>query len=176
VTDETKHEKRLQEIEKQVKNLNISSHKESAADTAFRLKFKRIIEKEFGVQEWGEQMAEVRARNGQALLLAKKIQGVVYGVAGPYIECNIEDICAENLPNVGNRSYFNLLSTADGTVHAYSQKRDVKDRPNPPLEARYRDARNRKEGYANYKVGKVYFNPDEIYVRKEEKLLPPMFL
>jgi hypothetical protein len=32
VTDETKqHEKRLQEIEKQVKNLNISSHKESAA-------------------------------------------------------------------------------------------------------------------------------------------------
>jgi len=46
VTDETKqHEKRLQEIEKQVKNLNISSHKESAADTAFRLKFKRIIEK-----------------------------------------------------------------------------------------------------------------------------------
>jgi hypothetical protein len=34
VADDTKqHEKRLQEIEKQVKNLNISNHKDSAADT-----------------------------------------------------------------------------------------------------------------------------------------------
>jgi hypothetical protein len=94
------------------------------------------------VQEWGEQNVEIRARersNSHApLLLATKIQGVVYGDGGPYIECNIEDVCAENLPNVEHRSYFNLLSTADGTVHAYSQKRDVKCRPNPPLEARYR--------------------------------------
>ena len=177
VAQETKqHEKRLQEIEKQVKNLNISNHKESAADTAFRLKHKRIIEKEFELQEWGEQNVEIRARERQnseaPLLLARKIQGVVYGDGGPYIECNVEDVCAENLPNIQNRSYFNLLSTADGTVHAYSQKRDVKCRPNPPLEARYRDARNRKEGYANYKVGKVYFNPDEIFVWKDEKFLP----
>jgi seryl-tRNA synthetase len=64
VTEETKqHEKRLQEIEKQVKNLNISTHKESMADTAFRLKFKRVIEKEFNVQEWGEQNVELRARS-----------------------------------------------------------------------------------------------------------------
>jgi hypothetical protein len=142
------HEKRLQEIEKQLRNVKISSNKESAADTAFRVKFKHIIEKEFSLQEYGEQNVEIRARNrtGAPLLLAKKIQGVIYGDGGPYIECNAEDVEIQNLPKIENRVYFNLLTTADGAVRAYSQKRAVRDRPNPPVEARYRDARNRQEG------------------------------
>jgi len=37
--------------------MNLS--KETHADTLFRLKFKRVIEKEFRVQEFGEQHVEV---------------------------------------------------------------------------------------------------------------------
>jgi len=77
-----------------------------------------------------------------------------------------------NLPHKETRIYFNLLSTVDRKVRAYSQKRDVKDRPNPPQEARYRDPRNRKDGYANYKVGKVYFNFDEVCLMSKGDILP----
>ena len=52
--------------------------------------------------------------------------------------------------------------TSDGGVRAYGQRRDVRNQPNPPPDARYRDSRNRKEGYAEYKVGKIYFAMDEI--------------
>jgi len=33
----------------------------------------------------------------------------------------------------------------------------------PSAGSKVPDARNRKEGYATYKVGNVYFNPDEIF-------------
>jgi len=36
----------------------------------------------------------------------------------------------------------------------------------------YRDAQNREEGYADYKVGKVYFAVDEISIKKQENFFP----
>ena len=95
---------------------------------------------------------------------------MVYGDGGPYIECEYKDINPAVYVIEAERSYFNLLTTRDKSVKAYSQKRDVKDKATPPPDAKYRDLRNRKEGYAQYKVGKVYFSPDEIYLERDGEI------
>ena len=83
---------------------------------------------------------------------------------GPYIECEQNDLIKDMFVIEAERAYFNLLSTHDKYVTAYSQKKTVKDRANPPSDAKYRDTRNRAEGYAQYRVGKVYFSPDEVSI------------
>lgn len=52
------------------------------------------------------------------------------------------------------------------------QKRDVKGQRNPPLDAKYRDTQNRGGGYADYKVGKVYFSFDEVAIMRDDKYYP----
>ena len=54
------------------------------ADTRFRLSLRKIIEKELGLNEFGEQEVKIKSRLNPALILATKIQGVVYGDGGAY--------------------------------------------------------------------------------------------
>ena len=149
---------KIEELEKKI--IEISNRK-TQCDTHFRQKYKRVIEKYFHIREYGEQIVCVRDRETGAVL-ARKIQGVVYGDGGPYIECNEEDIVKASFVEKENRVFFNLWHTADKTVSAYFQKKDVVGQPNAPKQAKYRDPRNRIKGYAKYKVGKFYFAPDEI--------------
>ena len=146
-------EKRLGEIEK----TEISKSK-TACDTAFRQKYKKVIEKYFHIHEYGEQEVVVRNREGGEIL-ARKIQGVVYGDGGAYIECNQEDIEKKSFQETEKRVFFDFLYTSDKCVRAYFQKKDVRGQPNPPKEAKYRDPNNRAEGYAKYKVGKSTLRP-----------------
>ena len=81
-------EKRIGEMEKKVAEL---SKRKTVCDSAFRQKYKKVIEKYFHIEEFGEQEVVVKSRES-GHVLARKIQGVVYGDGGPYIECNEEDI------------------------------------------------------------------------------------
>ena len=138
-----------------MKELDERKQFETQCDTDFRRKFKRVIEKRFEVREYGEQQIQVRSRSDESVILAQKVTGVVYGDGGPYLECNAADVVTPSFVISEEKGYFNLLSTDDGKVQAYVQKREVNNRANPPPNAKYRDIRNRKEGYANYKIGKI---------------------
>ena len=48
-----------------------------------------------------------------------------------------------------------------GNVKLYSQRKTVSDQPNPPV-GKYSVHHNRKEGYADYKIGYFYISPDDL--------------
>jgi hypothetical protein len=143
---EDKHDK-IEEIVKKLEELNRKQN--TQCDTPFRCMFKKIVEKEFGVQEFGEQKVTIVSRRNLKIVLASKIQGVVYGDGGPYIECNEEDINKAAFPHKEMRSFFDLWYTNDRDVKAYHQKRNVEGQKNPPKDAKYRDAQNRVGGMPN---------------------------
>jgi len=142
------------------------------ADTDFRKNFKKLIEKEFKIEENGEQKVLIRSRKNPSQILATKIRGVVYGDGGPYFECEKEDVVPQELKVTEHSYFFALKYTEDKSVKVYVQKKTVAERPNPPPNSRYRDIRNRNQGYADYKVGKYYFSPDEVLVEKNGEIFP----
>ena len=129
-------EKRIGEMEKKIAE---KVKRKSACDTTFRQKDKQIIEKYFKIEEFGEQEITVRDREGGEVI-ARKIQGVVYGDGGPYIECNEEDIVRSMFEEKEQKVFYDLWYTREKTVKAYFQKKDVKGQPNPPQEAKYRES------------------------------------
>ncbi|MGH3597688.1 MAG: hypothetical protein ACRDUT_17305, partial [Mycobacterium sp.] len=145
----------------------------SQADTPFRKKMKTLVENFFSINEHGTQEIEIRQRGREERVLARRVTGVVYGDGGPYIECEQDDLEIDNFPISEHHFYFNQLFTSDRKVKVYIQKRTVSDRPNPPHSATYRDPQNRPTGYADYKIGKAYFNPDEIVVKKGQEASKP---
>ena len=64
------------------------------------------------------------------------------------------------------------MTTKDKSVSLYDQKTSVACLPNPPQYAKLQDRRNRKEGYANYEIGKIYIDPDEVYILKDDQRHP----
>ena len=99
----------------------------------FRLKFKKIIEKYFKIEEYGEQKVEVRGRNNNNTVFAEKIQGVVYGDGGAYLECNAEDVIFQDLVSKETRSFFDLYSTADKSIAAYLRKQTPQRMPDTEI-------------------------------------------
>jgi hypothetical protein len=145
------------------------------ADTPFRAQMKKIIEENFGIQEFERKQVDVVSRKTREKI-STAINGVVYGDGGPYIECERTDLIRDNLhqKQIGGPEggfYFDLYTTKDNSVVVYDQKRDVKNARNPPANAKYQDLRYRTDGYADYKPGKVYISPDEIFLldNKEEQ-------
>ena len=65
-------EKRIGEMEKNVAEL---SERKTVCDSAFRQKYKKVIEKYFHIEEFGEQEVVVKSRES-GHVLARKIQGV----------------------------------------------------------------------------------------------------
>jgi hypothetical protein len=96
----------------------------------------------------------------------------MYGDGGAYIECTPASLSNDNVKLKETRYYFDLWETKDSSVVFYQQKRPVTDRPNPPPSASYRDVQFRPEGYAGYQKGKVYINPDDVFLEKNEKRFP----
>ena len=125
-----------------------------------RIKDKKEVETKFNLNEFGDN---IFFRTRDELLIAKDYERIVYGDHGPYIEFNKNQInwnswyCKRK--NIG---YYNIYFPIDKTkIKLYEQIKDVKNLPNPPFGSRSFNG-NRKEGYADYKIGKCYISPFEI--------------
>ena len=92
-------------------------------DTPFRQECKQIVDKYYGIQEDGSQEVKVTSREGQ--VITEKVTGMVYADAGPYIECNPEDLIQENLEDGHKGQYYDVKKTKDKTVEVYVQKKTV---------------------------------------------------
>ena len=96
------------------------------------------------------------------VLLCNGYNRIVFGDHGPYLEFELDqvnfDYWACDRQGIG---YFNKFYPRDGSsIMMYAQRMTVKNLPNPPKGKRsFRG--NRKEGYADYKVGYYYISPWE---------------
>jgi len=93
-------------------------------------------------------------------LLCSGYERIVFGDHGPYIEFHSSQIEYDNWTckrqGVG---YFDQYFPRDGSgILMYAQRVSVKNLPNPP-KGRWTFRGNRKEGYADYKVGMFYISP-----------------
>jgi len=97
-------------------------------------------------------------------LFATDYTRIVYGDHGPYIEFEPEHIACELKSKFGGelpkKSFYEWMVVSDGSqTKVYDQKKDVKALKNPPKGG---FAGEREEGYADYKVGKIYVSPWEL--------------
>jgi len=99
-------------------------------------------------------------------LLCKGYERIVYGDHGPYIEFNIEQVNFDNwfAKRTGVGYYDKFYPRDETNILLYGQRRNVTKLPNPPRGKRsFRG--NRKEGYADYKVGMFYISPWEKHLK-----------
>ena len=100
--------------------------------------------------------------------MAVRYERMVYGDHGPYIELRPDDI-VRSAWKVGRKksdqAYYQECYPKDGSnVKLYVQKRTVANLPNPPA-GKWSVKNNRKEGYADYRVGMLYIDPDQVVVK-----------
>lgn len=129
-----------------------------------RIKNKNDLESICDLIESGSDKFQFKTKTGS--LIAKGYLRIVYGDHAPYLEFCRDQIFWDNLEcereNVG---YYNKWYTKEGRVLVYDQLRTVKNLPNPPT-GKFSYKGNRKEGYADYRVGRVYVSPYEIMILK----------
>lgn len=124
---------------------------------------KAIMEDLFGYQEEGNETFSFFTPKGA--LFAKGYVRMVYGDHGPYLEFKPEHVKCKLVKKFNNKEldpkcyYEWLMLENEPEVKVYDQKRDVKNLPNPPRGG-FRG--NRKEGYADYKVGMIYVSPYDL--------------
>lgn len=127
-----------------------------------RVADKQKVEAQKGWREHGDETTEFFTPRGT--LFARGYVRIVYGDHGPYIEFQREHIriglepkCRTPLPK---HCFYEWLIPVDGSnIKVYDQKRDVRKLRNPPAGGFCGD---RKEGYADYRVGFVYVSPHEL--------------
>lgn len=123
-----------------------------------RIRDKRELESFITLPENGSDKIDFYTRND--LLLCKGYERIVYGDHGPYLEFSVYNVIIENwFAKRTGIGYFDKYYPRDNTgVLMYSQRRTVANLPNPPKGKRsFRG--NRKEGYADYKIGMYYISP-----------------
>ena len=106
--------------------------------------------------EQGNATAQFYTSRGT--LFAEGYVRVVYGDHGPYIEFKREHIRCQLKPLFNQPApkecYYEWLIPTDGSkLKVYDQKRTVHHLPNSP-KGGFRG--NRKEGYADYRIGVIY--------------------
>lgn len=137
----------------------------STADSPNRLFDKADVETLIGLSEFPTQEVTLYTKK-EGHPISKGYTRVVYGDHGPYIEMTKEQvksiIVAANwiLKAKGDKAWYDEYTSKDG-VMLYIQKKDVSMLPNPPAGVRS-SRNNRKEGYADYKVGMVYVDPFKV--------------
>eukprot|EP00971_Amphidinium_carterae_P266851 5293319-Amphidinium_carterae.1 len=107
----------------------------STAVVANRERDKSRVESELGLKEFGDLTTEFYAAKCGFLPVAKGYSRIVYGDHGPYVELDPQNIVWETFPCYVPRPescYFDEYWTADGSTMLYSQKRTVRNKPNPP--------------------------------------------
>jgi hypothetical protein len=94
------------------------------------------------------------------LLLCVGYERIIFGDHGPYIEFHSEHIKIENwyTQRTGIGYYDKFFPRDETYIMMYGQRRTVENLPNPPKGKRSFNG-NRKEGYADYKVGMFYISP-----------------
>ena len=103
----------------------------------------------------------------RSTLVAKGYIRVVYGDHGAYLEFMrpqvVWDAWEKERSGVG---YYDKWYVKDGSrLMLYDQRKTVECLPNPPAGPRSFKG-NRKEGYADYRVGRYYLSPYEVTMRK----------
>lgn len=138
-----------------------------------RIRDKNDVEVNLCLSEFGDEKTEFRTKNGT--LFAKGYVRIVYGDHGPYVEFEKYhiDFSIFKLHKKSNRAWYDEWYLED--IMLYDQKKDVSMLPNPPRGKKsFRG--NRKEGYADYRVGKIYLDPFSVLnsrglKNKDRKLL-----
>ena len=136
-----------------------------------RIRAKKKVEKELKLQEKGNENTIFYTLKNN--IFAIGYNRIVYGDHGAYIEfeqshiqCKLRSKFNSDLPA---NCYYEWLEPEDGSgVKVYDQKKDVKNLKNPPAGG---FKGNREEGYADYKVGKIYVNPFELKLMNKKKLI-----
>ena len=133
-----------------------------------RIKDKERIDAR-GIPEFPDKMKPIKlySRTHNELIAYAYVR-VVYGDHGPYIEMQEDMVVMGGLKmKFKHEKAWYDEGYRDG-VKLYFQNKKVNMLPNPPA-GKYSFRGNRKEGYADYRVGKVYVDPDEV-ITEEEKL------
>ena len=116
------------------------------------------------LNEFGDNDVVFETVNG--LVICIGYNRIVFGDHGPYIEFLDENILPDywhcERSNIG---YYDKYYPIDkSSILLYGQRASVKDLPNPPKGPRSFNG-NRKEGYADYIVGRYYISPYERHLR-----------
>jgi hypothetical protein len=129
------------------------------------------IQKQHNLQEKGSNEFIFYDKNGK--ILAIGYERVVYGDHGPYIEFTTEQINWEVFVHhqiKGPASYYHEHYNLDRSVMLYNQFKTVHNIPNPP-EGKYAVNNNRPEGYADYRIGRLYLDPEDLVIMKIDNLI-----
>jgi len=128
-----------------------------------RIKNKEDLEAITDLVESGSEQFSFKTKKGT--IIAEGYLRIVHGDHGPYTEHLQEHILWDNLlcerKGVG---YYNKWYPKDGSrVLIYDQIKTVNSLPNPPPgKMSYKG--NRKEGYADYRIGRVYISPYDVLI------------
>jgi hypothetical protein len=131
-----------------------------------RIKDKARVEA-MGFPEFGSDM-KLRTRSGT--LISRGYVRVVYGDHGPYIEMLRGQVNWEafECERKGKGYYDKWFSKDASHIMLYDQKRDVGHLPNPPA-GKYSYRGYRTEGYADYRVGRAYVDPEDVVIERKER-------
>jgi len=125
-----------------------------------RIRDKKELLSEIPLIESGDSETLFLTKND--LLLCTGYERIVFGDHGPYIEFDVYQINFDNwyTQRTGIGYFDKYITRGSPSIMMYGQRQSVNKLPNPPKGKRsFRG--NRKEGYADYKVGMYYISPWE---------------
>lgn len=136
-----------------------------------RIKDKEELESLTDLKEDGNPTMLFSTKDGK-LPLAQGYIRIVYGDHGPYLEFLKEQIfwAHWNLIRSGIGYYDIWHPIGEISPVLYDQRRTVANLKNPPKGPRSFKG-NREEGYADYRMGRLYLSPYEVIAKHEEKPL-----
>jgi hypothetical protein len=142
-------------------NLKTSENCVTTAIYENRIKDKLFVEDFLGLNEFGNSYTLFKTYFDT--IIAKGFLRVLYGDHGAYVEFLREHINWNEFEcNRKNIGYYDKWYTLDGSnILLYYQTKNVKNLPNPPIGG---FNGNRKEGYADYRVGRIYISVKDIKV------------
>jgi hypothetical protein len=116
------------------------------------------------LEEEGNPETKFYSPNGT--LIAIGYLRIVYGDHGPYIEFLPKHMVREAWKlhrRKSSKAWYDECVPKDGSsCLLYVQKRTVETLRNPPKTGDYQVRKNRTEGYADYRVGRLYINPLQV--------------
>jgi hypothetical protein len=130
-----------------------------------RIKDKEELESLTDLKEDGNSSMIFSTRDGK-LPLAEGYIRIVYGDHSPYIEFLNEHIFWQhwNLIRSGIGYYDIWNPVGNDTLTLYDQRKTVHKLKNPPKGPRSFKG-NRLEGYADYRIGRLYLSPYEVLIK-----------
>jgi hypothetical protein len=138
----------------------------SQVDSLNRERDRTRVVNTLGIAEEGNPETVFYSRKSRIQVAVGYLR-VVYGDHGPYIEFDIDQITKgiwrhrKKGPNAWYDEAY--LAEVDDPLMVYVQKKSVHMLPNPPA-GKYSCRRNRVNGYADYRVQRLYVSPDDVSV------------